>query len=80
VEAWDRLGLEPRNRDGRYGVEAGVPPNDGGSRSARLGRGRSPEHGMTKRTADETEVQWPTRQVGLPGVRKGTQGSFGELE
>src|SRR4029077_6283698 len=35
LEAWDRLGLEPRNRDGRYGVEATAESRDGrGTESA----------------------------------------------
>jgi len=80
LEAWDRLGLAPRNRDGRYAVEeaeSSLDPRQAGN--AKPSVGRSPEHGKAKRAVAETEVKWPTRQAGLPGVEKGRQGSFGDL-
>jgi hypothetical protein len=80
LEAWDRLGLAPRNRDRRYTVEAAgssLDPRQPGN--AKPSVGRSSEHGKAKRAVAETEVKWPTRQAGLPGEGEGSQGSFGEL-
>jgi hypothetical protein len=37
LEAWDRLGLAPRNRDGRYDAGAPVEPH-GGPRPAAAGK------------------------------------------
>jgi hypothetical protein len=80
LEAWDRLGLAPRNREGRYAVEdAGNSPDPREAGNAKPRVGGSAEHGKAKRAVAETEVQWPTRQAGLPGVVEGRQGSFGEL-
>jgi hypothetical protein len=64
LEAWDRLGLAPRNRDGRYAVESAGSPRHArrvGNETSRVGR--SPERGKAKRAVVETKVKWPSRQA-----------------
>jgi hypothetical protein len=70
LEAWDRLGLEPRNRDGRYVVE---PGSNSGSRDGNTKRGE----GKGSRSVP-SGLEWPQKQEVLPGMGGAVQGSFGE--
>jgi hypothetical protein len=71
LEAWDRLGLEPRNREGRYVVEAtSTAGTANGSRKKPNGRSSKPV---------DASPEWPTSTARLPGMEDAVQQSFGEI-
>ncbi len=78
LEAWDRLGLEPRNRDGRYEVTS--PPSP--PRRGEGGQEPAPARGRSSRTGQKqsTTTEWAEPQGQLPGMsRKGGQLGFDDL-
>jgi hypothetical protein len=75
LKAWDRLGLAPWNRDGRYAVEAVATPSE----AVNGKRKRSGER-SAKLTTVSPDSDWPTVQAGLPGLTEAVQQTFGDVE
>jgi hypothetical protein len=67
LEAWDRLGLAPRNRDGRYNVPAAPAPPRAGARTNGSGHSRAEELGS--RPSSSRRGVRPPEDV-LPGPSK----------